>query len=165
MDQRDSHKNVEIEPILRLIESVQGLIAATSRDPKYSALSSKVIANLIDAGAAMSRASQNRVIVEVPSKVMETLTQIQTETSDMQKLILQLQGMLMSQEAWKSVPSEPPKMPGYHIQPAPVYVQNRDQQNLRGDTLQSLIDSLQNLTSQRDTRPPDDPRFQAYFTK
>ncbi len=165
MAESERYKTVKIEAITKLLHSVRRLVALTTRDPRYNTLSLEVVNDLIAASEAISKASQTRIIVDVPTDVMDTLTQIRDETKDMQKSLFQLQGMLMSLEAQKNTSVDYSAASRYAHQQAPAYNQRRDQQRPAGDNVQTLLDMMQDLSTRSSTRPPDDPRFQMFFTK
>ena len=162
--QSGQYKTIKIEPILKLLQSVRKLVATASRDPRYGTLTSEVVSDLIDASGAISQASQTRIVVDVPPHVMDTLNQIQTETKDMQKLLLQLQGMLISQEAHKNPPTGSHFVPQYAHQRAYAYGQRREH-STTGDSVQALLEMMQGLSSQGNAKTPHESPFPTYYPK
>ena len=161
MAHAERYKLIEIEAVMRLLRSIRDLVVSTSRDPRHSSQTAIVISDLLDASAAVAKATQNRLVVDVPSDIKDTLSQIQKETKEMQKLLLQLQGMVMKLEAQRNPFTEHSAT----SRPAHRYPAS-EQAREREDNFQTLFEMMQDLSINKEkTRPPDDPRFQVYFTK
>ena len=129
-------RNLDAHAVMKLICSSVELAKTVNNDPKFASKATQVMADAAEVAMSVTESTRPKLMVEVPEDIKQLLKDIQQGVSNQEKLIYQLQGMIMSM----------PRQSAYvesQTRPTSTYPtrQNESEKSSR-DILDELFDSV-----------------------